>query len=96
MIQVYKLYRTKKISNVPKAFSANLKLYHMCGYVGLRDEIRGRGGANGLWVKGQLIFCMGLEWDGRTLALKGTTPIRDFMHLKVLHCAQCCTFFSIV
>jgi hypothetical protein len=37
------LYWTK-ISDVLTSSSAILKLYHMCGYVGLRGGVRGRGG----------------------------------------------------
>jgi hypothetical protein len=59
--------------------SASFKLYHMCGYVGLRGGIRGRGGASRWWERVQLIPCLGQEWRKvRTLALKATTPNKVF------------------
>ncbi len=64
---------------MPMLSSVNLKLDHMCGYVGLRGGTRGRGGANDLREMGQLIFSMVLEWrEACPLAQKATTASKGF------------------
>ncbi len=58
---------------------SQLKLCQMCGYVGLKGWVWGRGGAIGLWEMGQLIFSMEPEWrELYTLALKATTASKGF------------------
>jgi hypothetical protein len=37
------MYRTKKISDVKMLSSANVKLYHKCGHMGLRGGIKAGG-----------------------------------------------------
>ncbi len=76
--------------------SANLKLFHMCGHMGLRGGIRGRGGANGLWETRQLILDMGPECrEVRTLALEATTSNNGFLHMRALH-LNCFTWYNTV
>jgi hypothetical protein len=72
------MYQTKKISDVPMLSSANVKLYHKCGHMGLRGGIKA--GANCLWEMRQTILSMGPEWTavGGTLALTATNPNKGF------------------
>jgi hypothetical protein len=68
------VYRTKKIFNVPMSYFADLKFYHMCGYMGLRE-----GWGQRLVGARQLIFSIGTERkEVYTLALKTTTPRKEF------------------
>ncbi len=82
--------------NVLMLSSANLKLFHMCGHMGLRGGIRGRGGANGLWETRQLILDMGPECrEARTLALQATTSRKGFLHMRALQ-PTCFTLYNAV